>query len=296
MIKDESANSEGSAESFEELSNSENPFGIKLDKSKPIGLLGALVCIVVSLFFLLKFILSPTVGGFILATIAWIGAAFSAIFRVSEKEFEQGKKKTMVEFSKRKEKAKEFDKTQEYNEKDAKQIAKGMRHKVNPKILRRKKAGKAPLDRLDDGEKLQYFLTGFDLDIDDNDEGHQSQLIVTDKKVVMIATSITAKTSQYTVSFSDIVGLSVQQRATSHIRIQTAGPSYKISVANSSNKLAADVVEFIRRRKDKIDTEIQEFREKSIIDELEKLADLRDRGILTKDEFNAKKQNLMNEI
>lgn len=186
--------------------------------------------------------------------------------------------------------------TQDFDEEDAEKVVSRMNHNVKPRDLLRKKVGKAPLDRLDENEQLYYFLNGFDLDIDDNDEGSQSQLLVTDKKVVMIASSITGKTSQYTVSFHDINGVSVQRRFTSHIRIQTAGHSYKISAAGSSPGLADEVVEFIRKRKDEIDREDTGSHEESALDKLERLADLRDRGVVSEAEFNEKKQELMEDI
>lgn len=186
--------------------------------------------------------------------------------------------------------------TQEYDEEDAKQVVEGMKHDVKPKTLLRKKLAKAPLDYLDGDEELHYFLNGYDLDIDDNDEGHQSQLVVTDKKVVMLASSITGKDSQYVVSFQDIIGVSVQRRMMSHLRIQTAGHSYKISAGGSSPELADDVAEFIRKRKDEIDTGSEDSSEDSALDKLERLADLRDRGVVSDDEFKEKKQELMEDI
>lgn len=186
--------------------------------------------------------------------------------------------------------------TQDYDEEDAKQVIEGMEHDVKPKALLRKKIAKAPLDYLDEDENLYYFLNGFDLDIDDNDEGSQSQLLVTDKKVVMLASSITGKDSQYVVSFQDIIGVSVQRRMLSHLRIQTAGHSYKISTGGSTPELADDVAEFIRKRKDEIDTEGQNPAGESALDKLERLADLRDRGIVSEEEFEEKKEELMSEI
>jgi hypothetical protein len=186
--------------------------------------------------------------------------------------------------------------TQKYDEEDAKQFADDMRHNVRAHMLRHKTAGKAPLDYLNKGEKPKYLLAGFDLDIDDNDEGHQSQLFVTDKKVVMIASSITGKRSQYTVSFNDIIGLSVQRRLASQIRIETAGHSYKISAAASAPKLADEVVDYIGKRKEQINTDNQESENEGSLDKLGRLADLRDRGAITKEEFEDKKQNLIDEI
>lgn len=143
---------------------------------------------------------------------------------------------------------------------------------------------------------MYYFLRGFDFDIDDNDEGFDSQLLVTDKKIVMLASSITGKDSQYIVSYPDIIGVSVQRRIMSQIRIQTAGHSYKISAGGSSPELADDVAEFIRKRKEEIDTEGQDSAEDSPLDKLERLSDLRNKGAISESEFNEKKQKLMEDI
>ncbi|QLG29420.1 SHOCT domain-containing protein [Halorarum halophilum] len=204
--------------------------------------------------------------------------------------------KAKEEFEKGKKTVEEAAYTQEYSVEQAEKVANEMRNEVNPETLRMKKMGKAPLDWLDEGEKLVYFLNGFDLDIDDNDEGYSSQLLVTDKKVIMLASSITGKRSQYTVLFEDIIGLSVQRRVLSHIRIQTAGHSYKISAGGSAPGLADEVVDYIRQRKEEIGSEGDESSEESALDKLERLADLRDRGVVTEKEFERKKDKLMEEI
>jgi hypothetical protein len=186
--------------------------------------------------------------------------------------------------------------TQKYDEEEAKQIAQGMKHKVDPQDLCRKKLGRAPLDRIDDGEQPKYLLKGFDLDIDDNDEGHRSQLLVTDKKIVMISFSITGKTSQYTVSFNDIIGVSLQRRLMPQIRIQTAGHSYKLSTGKSPAELAYEAVEYIRKRKDEIDSGVSQRKQESALEKLDKLSKLQERGAITEDEFNEKKQDLLKRI
>jgi hypothetical protein len=186
--------------------------------------------------------------------------------------------------------------TQKYSKKDAETFANDMKHEVRADMLRLKISSEAPLDYLVGDEKPQYLLSGFDLDIDGNDEGSQSKLFVTDNKIVMMALSITGKKSQYTVFFTDIIGLSVQRRARSNIRIQTAGHSYKISVAMSTNELADEVINYIRNRKREININSTESEQENAIDKLEKLADLQDRGAISEEEFNQKKQNLMDEI
>ena len=143
--------------------------------------------------------------------------------------------------------------TQEYTEEDAKRVANEMKHEVEPKILLSKFSTRAPIEYLNEGERLCYLLKGLDLDIDDNDEGSHSKLLVTEKKVKMVATSITAKESQYTVAFQDIIGISIQKRLKSHIRIQTAGHSYKISVTRSTSGLVDEAVDYIQRRKEEIE-------------------------------------------
>ena len=187
--------------------------------------------------------------------------------------------------------------TQEYDEEDAKQVAEDMKHEVKPTSLRRKRMGAAPLDRLDDGEKLEYLLTGFDLDIDDNDEGSNSQLLVTDKRAIMLAHSITGKNSEYSVSFSDVIGVSVQRRFLAQIRIETAGHSYKISASGSKPELANEVAEYIRHASEDVNsTDPRVESEEGPLDKLERLADLRNRGAVTDEEFEEKKQQLMGEI
>lgn len=300
MSQDKLESGDDTVVGSDELSDLENVLGLNLDKAKPIGLFGTLLGIGVALYFLANFIISPTVFEFLLVCLALFGAVLSAAFRSPEKEFVQGMKKLREDakqsFSEGRETMEMFGKTQNYDVEDAEQVGKGMKHEINPRKLLQEMGGTAPLDRIGTGENLQYLLSGFDLDIDGNDEGSQSQLIVTDKRIIMVALSITAKSSQYTISFRDMIGISLQQRATSQIRIQTAGHSYKISVARNSNKLATEVIEFIQRQKDTADGERQKQGEESPLDDLEKLADLQDKGVISETEFEEKKQALLGEI
>jgi len=186
--------------------------------------------------------------------------------------------------------------TQEYDEEDAKEVIDEMRNVVKPWKLLRERLGKAPLDRLDEGEYLAYFLEGSDLDIDDNDEGFQSQLMITDEKIVMFAESMASKTSQYTITYSDIIGVSLQRRMTSQIRLETAGHSYKVSVAASDPEIANQAVDYIRQRKNEIDSVEAAPNEETALDKLERLADLNERGLISEAEFEDKKDSLMDEI
>lgn len=190
----------------------------------------------------------------------------------------------------------DFHYTQEYTQEEAERIAEQMEGDPSPKALRRKAMGKAPLDYLDKDEIPKYFLEGFDLDIDDNDEGFESKVLVTEEKIVMMASSVTGKDSQYTVLMDDVIGVSVQRRLLSHIRVQTAGHSYKISVAASRPKLADEVAEYIRKRKKQIESEQKTQSEESDIDKLEKLGNLRDKGVISEEEFEKKKESIMERI
>lgn len=186
--------------------------------------------------------------------------------------------------------------TQNYDQEDAEQIVEQMKHDVEPYELRIGPTGSAPLDRLDEGEKLQYFLTGLDLDVDGEEEGSHSQLMVTKDRLIIIGSTMTGKENLYSISFNDIIGLSVKSRITSHIRIQTAGHSFKISASWSQPDLAEEVIDYIRERKNESESSNSESEEESAIDKIDRLADLRDKGAISEEEFEKKKQELMDDI
>lgn len=82
--------------------------------------------------------------------------------------------------------------------------------------------------------------------------------------------------------------------------IQTAGHSYMVSASLSSHESTEGAVEYLRQRKAELDTQgtvaASPEGEDSPLDRLERLADLRDRGAISEEEFNDKKQELMAEI
>jgi len=269
----------------EELSETKNRSGINLNIARPIGVIGVILSIVLGYLFFFDFIENPGLINGVMSVMSLFILIFSTQFIMSEKR-SVGIDNYLNDFNK----------TNNFDENEAKDAIKKMRHDIKPDALLKEKLGKAALDRLDKNENIQFFLTGFDLDIDDNDEGHNSQLLVTDKKVVMLATSITGKQSEYIVSYSDIIGLSVQRRITSHIRIQTAGHSYKVSASGSPPELADDVVEYMRKKKDEADATIDDPTKDDPLDKIDRLADLHERNAITTEEFKAQKEQLMEKL
>jgi len=187
--------------------------------------------------------------------------------------------------------------SEKYTEEDAKQVIENMQHDTSPIQLRTKSVqGKSPLDWLDDGEELQFLMHGMDFDIDDNDEGSNCWTYITDKRMMMSVGSITAKSSKYEISYHDIIGVSMQQRLTSQMRIQTAGHSYKISMSGEGSQLVDNAVNYIRKRKEEIENEDAKIDGDSAIDKIDQLNELKEQGAVTQEEFEEKKQELMDEI
>ena len=285
MTKDPPESFEKNKLPDEELSETKNRSGINLKIARPIGVIGIILSIVLAYLFFFDFVDNANLINGFGSIISLFVLIFSIQFIISEK-----KSANIDNY------LESLNKTDNFDKKEAKQEVEGMRHDIKPDALLKEKLGKAALDRLDKNENIQFFLTGFDLDIDDNDEGHNSQLLVTDKKVVMLATSITGKQSEYIVSYSDIIGLSVQRRITSHIRIQTAGHSYKVSASGSPPELADDVVEYMRKKKDEADATMDDPTEDDPLDKIDRLADLHERDAITTEEFKSQKEQLMEKL
>jgi hypothetical protein len=190
----------------------------------------------------------------------------------------------------------EMDRSSKYTDEDAKRVTERLRQDIDISKLRQKIGQNTPLDYVDEGEQVIYYLSGFDLDIDGDDEGYSSAFMVTDQKLVFLASSMTGKSSQYTVSYQDVIGVSTQQRFTSQIQIETAGHSYKISAAGEKPDLVKEAAEYIRKRKEEFDTKGQDAGEPDPLDKLDKLADLRDKGAISEKEYNEQKEKLLSDI
>lgn len=105
-----------------------------------------------------------------------------------------------------------------------------------------------------------------------------------------------------TVMFSDINSISVSSKAAgSKLHVVTESNDYKVSMFHSSGEKPSETVDRIRgliREVQSSPTEVSVTGGdgtggNSVAEEIEKLADLNDRGVLTDEEFEKKKNELL---
>jgi hypothetical protein len=187
--------------------------------------------------------------------------------------------------------------TQEYSEQEAISAASEMRHDLNdPNELRQIAPVESVLAAVKEDEKIRFLISGTDFDIDDNDQGSQVKLIVTDKRLIILSSSMTLANNKYTISYNEIIGVGKSKRLTTQIRIQASGgQEYKISASQTPGDVAKKCTDFIRKKYESAGEE-ESSGEKSPLDKLEQLGELNENGVISDDEFERKKSELMDQV
>lgn len=196
---------------------------------------------------------------------------------------------------KAKEEYKEAQYSEEYTEEEAIAAASEMKHDIDANKLRKEAVNSAPLDVIKQEECIKFYIAGADFDIDDNDQGSNSELIVTEQRSIILSTSATLTNNKYTISHREVIGVGTSKRVNTQIRIQASGgQEYKISAVFSDPDVAADCTDYIRNRSENARQE--ENNEESAIEKIKQLSELREQDVISDNEFEQKKSELMDKI
>lgn len=187
--------------------------------------------------------------------------------------------------------------TQEYTEEEAVSAASEMEHKLNnANELRQRGPVESVLAAVKEDEKIKFLISGTDFDIDDNDQGSQVKLIATDRRLIILSSSMTGANNKYTISYNEIIGVGKSQRLTTQIRIQASGgQEYKISASQTPGDIAEKCTDFIRKKYESAGQK-DSSGEKSPLEKLEQLGELNENGVISDDEFERKKSELMDQV
>ncbi|WP_137291287.1 SHOCT domain-containing protein [Natronorubrum halophilum] len=164
----------------------------------------------------------------------------------------------------------------------------------------------ALVDRLDDGERLHAVLRGrlMDYERDDDDDdareasrtrkmashGTDLMTVVTDRRLLLVVQRDDPASDEYrTVPFDELAAASLETANESQRLVLRGTRRYYIDVGRSGRTVAADALATIQQRLGDPETD-------DPIERIEQLAELHERGILTADEFEAKKRELLDRI
>jgi len=161
----------------------------------------------------------------------------------------------------------------------------------------------APLDdRLNPGEKVHYLFTGgagLEINGEKGDRVGSTRTAITDERI-LIKTSKSIGTDYQTVRYENVSAVSVTTGMVAvAITIDSGAKRYKVRLqqAMNSEEIAHEVVEFIRGETSEKENQTNGGEDsESALDKLERLRDLKQDGIISEEELEEKKQDLMDDI
>lgn len=177
-------------------------------------------------------------------------------------------------------------------------------------LLRLLDGSTAPINLLDDGEQPHHFLNGSTIDVEGQGSGTESIIgwdrdrrigavytVITDQRILVIANHARGY-DEHTIPYDSVTNVSLNSGFTStRLSIQTKSATYHCSVSKSKRKFGGEeiesAVEYLRKRRQQGQ---QSDSTSDPLDRLEKLKSLYDDGVLSEEEFEVKKESLLDEI
>lgn len=164
---------------------------------------------------------------------------------------------------------------------------------------------------LDDGEQPHYFLKGSTIDVEGQGAGSESIIgwdrdrriggsytVITENRVLIIANHARGY-DEHTIPYDTITNVNLNSGLTStRLSIQTKSATYHCSVSKSKRKFGkgevTDAVEYLRERRNRVNE--PDTTSDDPLDRIEKLKSLHEDGVLTDEEFEEKKESLLDEV
>lgn len=183
------------------------------------------------------------------------------------------------------------------------------------KSVNQKRASKIA-DILDEDESIHYIATeaGGGIDVEGSKAGHSLlgndrsrkqgtsgyvRTVATDKRVAIKIPQFTGN-DERSVPYNSITSVDIDTGLVrKRLTLQTPGQTYHIGAGGTDKAELREMAKFIRQKISEANQpEVQqaELEQDSPVDQLEKLSDLHDKGVLTDDEFQEKKEELLDKI
>lgn len=120
-------------------------------------------------------------------------------------------------------------------------------------------------------------------------------LAATNKRVIIISMQTTGD-DVHSIPYASISGVDSAMGFPMKITIQTQGRTYHMEIGNEDDDIS-EVISYIRERRNEVEAGgFSPSSKDSALEKLEKLAELRDNGVISEEEFESKKRDLMDEI
>lgn len=182
--------------------------------------------------------------------------------------------------------------------KEANLQAAQMEQEIEPEtLLNGMGATKCPIEVIDESESIQFLLKSVDVDVDGDDVGSIGYTLVTDERVVIAVGKIISGAigTQHSISYQNISDVSLGQGMfTEVLEVRTPGHEYEITGLNQS--IAEPMYNYIRQQTQGSQNSKSMENAADPLDRLEKLADLQDEGVITEEEFQDMKSELLDRM
>lgn len=170
---------------------------------------------------------------------------------------------------------------------------------------------KVPFNLLDEGEQPHYFLKGSTIDVEGQGTGSESIIgwdrdrriggaytVITDDRILIIANHARGY-DEHTVPYDTITNVNLNSGLTStRLSIQTKSATYHCSVSKSKREFSknevTNAVEYLRERRNRVNE--SGTTSDDPLDRIEKLKSLHEDGVLSDEEFEEKKESLLDEV
>ena len=166
-------------------------------------------------------------------------------------------------------------------------------------------------DVLEDDEQAMYMTKGGTIDVEGagsgksvfgSDRGRKSSILgsirtaFTDRRIIIKIPQMVGD-DQRTIAYNSIVAADLDTGILSNrLSIQTSGPTYHIQVTDPGKKEAREIPGFVRRKVEEAQGGGSDRSDTDPTEQLQRLKELHDDGVVSDDEFEEKRQNLLDQI
>lgn len=174
--------------------------------------------------------------------------------------------------------------------------------------------GGSILSVLDDGEQPHYILHGESIDVEGGGDNtgifgeNRSRkfswglssvtAVVTDQRILVIVPQMTGN-DQRNIPYDSITGVDMDMGwINKRLTISTHGREYHISGFGTQKKVVKGAMDYIRKmqKQDPPRTEQETEEVEDPLEQIEKMAQLEESGVITEEEFESKKEELMDRV